>query len=118
MVDTIERGDHGLTLNFTTSGACSARETGDPPPDRVEKWFLERMSDSMQMVRCGRSTRSSSPSGTRGCILFRRSTCPASIGRGASGVALGASIDRPFFGPRGAIDDARRRPETSTSAPR
>jgi lysyl-tRNA synthetase class 2 len=53
VVDTIEhlrdRGDVGLALNFATFRAVLAREAGDRLVHRVEKWFLERMSDSMQI---------------------------------------------------------------------
>ncbi len=53
MVDTIEHlrreGDVGLALNFATFRAVLASEAGDRLVHRVEKWFLERMSDSMQI---------------------------------------------------------------------
>jgi lysylphosphatidylglycerol synthetase-like protein (DUF2156 family) len=53
VVDTIEylrqRGDSGLALNFATFRAVLASEAGDRLVHRVEKWFLERMSDSMQI---------------------------------------------------------------------
>jgi lysylphosphatidylglycerol synthetase-like protein (DUF2156 family) len=53
VVDTIEHlrreGDAGLALNFATFRAVLASETGDRLVHRVEKWFLERMSDSMQI---------------------------------------------------------------------
>ena len=53
VVDTIEhlrqRGDAGLALNFATFRAVLASEAGDRLVHRVEKWFLERMSDSMQI---------------------------------------------------------------------
>ena len=39
----------GLALNFATFRAVLASETGDRLVHRVEKWFLERMSDSMQI---------------------------------------------------------------------
>jgi lysyl-tRNA synthetase class 2 len=53
VVDTIEhlreRGDVGLALNFATFRAVLACESGDRLVHRVEKWFLEHMSDSMQI---------------------------------------------------------------------
>ncbi len=53
IVDTIEhlreRGDVGLALNFATFRAVLASETGDRLVQRVQKWLLERMSDSMQI---------------------------------------------------------------------
>ena len=53
MVETIDylrqRGDVGLALNFATFRAVLASEAGDRLVHRVEKWFLERMSDSMQI---------------------------------------------------------------------
>jgi len=39
----------GLALNFATFRAVLASEAGDRLVHRVEKWFLERMSDSMQI---------------------------------------------------------------------
>jgi lysylphosphatidylglycerol synthetase-like protein (DUF2156 family) len=53
VVDTIEHlrreGYVGLALNFATFRAVLASEAGDRLVHRVEKWFLERMSDSMQI---------------------------------------------------------------------
>ncbi len=53
VVDTIEHlrkeGYAGLALNFATFRAVLASEAGDRFVHRVEKWFLERMSDSMQI---------------------------------------------------------------------
>jgi len=53
VVDTIEHlrkeGYSGLALNFATFRAVLASEAGDRFVHRVEKWFLERMSDSMQI---------------------------------------------------------------------
>jgi lysylphosphatidylglycerol synthetase-like protein (DUF2156 family) len=53
VVDTIEHlrkeGYEGLALNFATFRAVLASEAGDRFVHRVEKWFLERMSDSMQI---------------------------------------------------------------------
>ena len=53
VVETIEHlrreGYAGLALNFATFRAVLASEAGDRFVHRVEKWFLERMSDSMQI---------------------------------------------------------------------
>ena len=53
VVETIEHlrreGYVGLALNFATFRAVLASEAGDRLVHRVEKWFLERMSDSMQI---------------------------------------------------------------------
>ena len=53
VVDTIEhlrqRATSALALNFATFRAVLASEAGDRLVHRVEKWFLERMSDSMQI---------------------------------------------------------------------
>jgi lysylphosphatidylglycerol synthetase-like protein (DUF2156 family) len=53
VVKTIEHlrseGDVGLALNFATFRAVLASETGDRLVQRAQKWFLERMSDSMQI---------------------------------------------------------------------
>ncbi len=39
----------GLALNFATFRAVLASEAGDRIVHRAQKWFLERMSDSMQI---------------------------------------------------------------------
>lgn len=44
-----EQGYHGLGLNFATMRAVIAGEAGDSLPQRVERWLLKRMSDSMQI---------------------------------------------------------------------
>ena len=44
-----KRATSGLALNFATFRAVLASEAGDRLVHRVEKWFLERMSDSMQI---------------------------------------------------------------------
>src|SRR5262249_7193633 len=53
VAETIEhlrtQGDVGLALNFATFRAVLASEMGDRLVHRVEKWFLTRMSDSMQI---------------------------------------------------------------------
>ena len=53
VVDTIEHlrkeGYVGLALNFATFRAVLARSRATGSCHRVEKWFLERMSDSMQI---------------------------------------------------------------------
>ena len=53
IVKTIEHlrdlGCGGLSLNFATMRAVIARETGDDIGQRLQRWFLDRMSDSMQI---------------------------------------------------------------------
>jgi lysylphosphatidylglycerol synthetase-like protein (DUF2156 family) len=53
VVATIEHlrreGFVGLALNFATFRAVLAEEVGDRLRHRAQKWFLERMSDSMQI---------------------------------------------------------------------
>ena len=44
-----DRGLRGLCLNFATMRAVLAGETGSGITQRVERWFLRRMSDSMQI---------------------------------------------------------------------
>ncbi|HZQ83960.1 MAG TPA: phosphatidylglycerol lysyltransferase domain-containing protein, partial [Acidimicrobiales bacterium] len=44
-----DRGMRGLCLNFATMRAVLAGETGTGLTQRVERWFLRRMSDSMQI---------------------------------------------------------------------
>jgi lysylphosphatidylglycerol synthetase-like protein (DUF2156 family) len=43
------QGQSGLGLNFATMRAVLAGETGDGLATRVQRWFLEQMSDSMQI---------------------------------------------------------------------
>ena len=53
VVETIrylrEQGRRGLALNFATMRAVLAGESGDGITKRVERWLLQRMSDSMQI---------------------------------------------------------------------
>ena len=53
VVRTIEylrdRGQTGLGLNFATLRAVIAGETGDAWSQRIERWMLKRMSESMQI---------------------------------------------------------------------
>jgi lysylphosphatidylglycerol synthetase-like protein (DUF2156 family) len=44
-----EQGYVGVALNFATFRAVLASEAGDKLVHRAQKWFLERMSDSMQI---------------------------------------------------------------------
>ncbi|HWS47318.1 MAG TPA: phosphatidylglycerol lysyltransferase domain-containing protein [Acidimicrobiia bacterium] len=44
-----DAGSIGLALNFATFRAVLANEAGDRLRHRAQKWFLERMSDSMQI---------------------------------------------------------------------
>jgi lysylphosphatidylglycerol synthetase-like protein (DUF2156 family) len=53
VVETIRwlqaHGQRGLGLNFATMRAVLAGESGDGLAQRVERWVLKRMSDSMQI---------------------------------------------------------------------
>ncbi|MHB8672034.1 MAG: bifunctional lysylphosphatidylglycerol flippase/synthetase MprF, partial [Acidimicrobiales bacterium] len=53
VVETIrylrEKGFRGLALNFATMRAVLAGESGDRITQRVERWLLQKMSDSMQI---------------------------------------------------------------------
>jgi lysylphosphatidylglycerol synthetase-like protein (DUF2156 family) len=53
VVETIRHlkaiGRKGLALNFATMRAILAGETGDGVAERIKRWMLERMSDSMQI---------------------------------------------------------------------
>ncbi len=53
VVETIrhlrDRGQVGLGLNFATMRAVLAGERGDGISPRIQRWFLQRMSDSMQI---------------------------------------------------------------------
>jgi lysylphosphatidylglycerol synthetase-like protein (DUF2156 family) len=53
VVKTIEhlrdRGFKGLGLNFATMRAVLAGELGDGPTQRVQRWFLKKLSSSMQI---------------------------------------------------------------------
>jgi lysylphosphatidylglycerol synthetase-like protein (DUF2156 family) len=42
-------GERGLTLNFATLRAVLAGETGDGVSQRIERWFLQKMSATMQI---------------------------------------------------------------------
>jgi len=42
-------GHRGLTLNFATLRAVLAGETGDGVSQRIERWLLQKMSDTMQI---------------------------------------------------------------------
>jgi lysyl-tRNA synthetase class 2 len=42
-------GYRGLTLNFATLRAVLAGETGDGVSQRIERWLLQKMSDTMQI---------------------------------------------------------------------
>jgi lysylphosphatidylglycerol synthetase-like protein (DUF2156 family) len=44
-----EQGSVGLALNFATFRAVLASEAGDRLMQRAQKWFLERVGDSMQI---------------------------------------------------------------------
>ena len=44
-----DQGRRGLALNFATLRAVIAGEAGDTASLRVQRWFLQRMSDSMQI---------------------------------------------------------------------
>ncbi len=66
VVRTIEhlraQGMNGLGLNFATMRAVLAGETGDGVTQRVERWFLRRMSDSMQIESLWKYNAKFSPS--------------------------------------------------------
>ena len=53
VVETIEhlkrRGFRGLALNFATMRAVLAGESGDSMAQRIERWLLQKISDSMQI---------------------------------------------------------------------
>jgi lysylphosphatidylglycerol synthetase-like protein (DUF2156 family)/UDP-2,3-diacylglucosamine pyrophosphatase LpxH len=53
VVETIDhlkqRGCRGLALNFATMRAVMAGESGDSITQRVERWLLQKMSESMQI---------------------------------------------------------------------
>jgi lysylphosphatidylglycerol synthetase-like protein (DUF2156 family) len=56
-----ERGMTGLGLNFATMRAVLAGETGDAWTQRIERWLLKRMSDSMQIESLWRYNAKFSP---------------------------------------------------------
>jgi lysyl-tRNA synthetase class 2 len=66
VVRTIEHlkslGMNGLGLNFATMRAVLAGETGEGVTQRVERWFLRRMSDSMQIESLWRYNAKFNPS--------------------------------------------------------
>jgi lysylphosphatidylglycerol synthetase-like protein (DUF2156 family) len=112
VVDTIEhlreRGDHGLALNFATFRAVLASETGDRLVHRVEKWFLERMSDSMQIESLWSFNEKFQPEWhpRYACYDSPEHLVPASIAVARAESFWELPLIGRFFGPRGAEDDA------------
>ena len=116
VVDTIEHlrreGYVGLALNFATFRAVLASEAGDRLVHRVEKWFLERMSDSMQIESLWTFNEKFQPEWHPRYACLRLAGAPARRvdRRRARRVVLGASRDRAVLRPAGSEDgDSRPR---------
>ena len=120
MVETIEHlrreGYVGLALNFATFRAVLASEAGDRLVHRVEKWFLERMSDSMQIESLWTFNEKFQPEWHPRYACVRLAGAPArGVDRGrAGGVVLGAAGDRPLLARSARGDD---RTATRVSCP-
>ena len=116
MVDTIEhlrqRGDVGLALNFATFRAVLASEAGDRLVHRVEKWFLERMSDSMQIESLWTFNEKFQPEWhpRYACYDSPEHLLAASIAVARAESFWELPVIGRFFGPRGADADAESRP--------
>ena len=104
------KGSVGLALNFATFRAVLASEAGDRLVHRVEKWFLERMSDSMQIESLWTFNEKFQPEWhPRYACYDSPEHLLARVDRGRAGrVVLGAARDRPVLRPR--ADKSSRRP--------
>ena len=116
VVDTIEhlrqRGDVGLALNFATFRAVLASEAGDRLVHRVEKWFLERMSDSMQIESLWTFNEKFSPEWhpRYACYDSPEHLLAASIAVARAESFWELPVIGRFFGPRGSEGEADGRP--------
>ena len=74
VVETIRRlqaqGMRGLGLNFATMRAVLAGESGDGLAQRVERWLLRRMSDSMQIESLWRFNAKFDPDWTPRYVVY------------------------------------------------
>jgi lysylphosphatidylglycerol synthetase-like protein (DUF2156 family) len=106
IVDTIEylreRGDLGLALNFATFRSVLANESGDRIVHRVEKWFLERMSDSMQIESLWTFSEKFQPEWNPryACYDSPEHILPASLAVARAESLLELPVIGRFFGPR------------------
>ena len=112
-IDHLRReGSVGLALNFATFRAVLASEAGDRLVQRAQKWFLERMSDSMQIESLWTFNEKFQPEWHPRYAAY---DSPEHILSASIAVARAESffeiplIGR-FFGPRGSDADAEARP--------
>ena len=116
VVDTIEHlrreGYTGLALNFATFRAVLASEAGDRLVHRVEKWFLERMSDSMQIESLWTFNEKFQPEWhpRYACYDSPEHLLAASIAVARAESFWELPVIGRFFGPRGGDTDAEARP--------
>jgi lysylphosphatidylglycerol synthetase-like protein (DUF2156 family) len=116
VVDTIEHlrreGYTGLALNFATFRAVLASETGDRLVHRVEKWFLERMSDSMQIESLWTFNEKFQPEWhpRYACYDSPEHLLAASIAVARAESFWELPVIGRFFGPRGDERDGNVRP--------
>jgi len=114
VVDTIEhlreRGDVGLALNFATFRAVLACESGDRLVHRVEKWFLERMSDSMQIESLWSFNEKFQPEWNPryACYDSPEHLLPASIAVARAESFWELPVIGRFFGPRASATPSSR----------
>jgi lysylphosphatidylglycerol synthetase-like protein (DUF2156 family) len=116
VVDTIEHlrreGYTGLALNFATFRAVLASEAGDRLVHRVEKWFLERMSDSMQIESLWTFNEKFQPEWhpRYACYDSPEHLLAASIAVARAESFWELPLIGRFFGPRGGDGDGESRP--------
>ena len=116
VVDTIDylraKGDVGLALNFATFRAVLASEAGDRFAHRVQKWFLERMSDSMQIESLWTFNEKFQPEWhpRYACYDSPEHLVAASIAVARAESFWELPLIGRFLGPRGAEPETEKRP--------
>jgi lysylphosphatidylglycerol synthetase-like protein (DUF2156 family) len=112
-----ERGDVGLALNFATFRAVLASEAGDRFVQRAQKWFLERMSDSMQIESLWTFNEKFQPEwhSRYACYDSPEHLLGASIAVARAESFFELPFIGRFFTPRG--EDCRERPPQLPAAP-
>ena len=112
------RATSGLALNFATFRAVLASEAGDRLVHRVEKWFLERMSDSMQIESLWTFNEKFQPEWhpRYACYDSPEHLLAASIAVARAESFWELPVIGRFFGPRSATTTATSGPASSRSS--
>ena len=112
------RATSGLALNFATFRAVLASEAGDRLVHRVEKWFLERMSDSMQIESLWTFNEKFQPEWhpRYACYDSPEHLLAASIAVARAESFWELPVIGRFFGPRGDDGDGDVRPSSTPGA--